>query len=99
MEIDDMWDDEEDLKQFAPRAAKGQAISPPYSNCKFRMCDLPGQCVSEGKCHHPTQPAPDCRTCEDYEPEGNAMGYQCLVNCVNGDQYQPAPKVVLWRTE
>jgi hypothetical protein len=25
----------------------------PFSNCKFRECDLPGQCRSEGKCHHP----------------------------------------------
>jgi hypothetical protein len=25
----------------------------PFSNCQFRECDLPGQCRSEGKCHHP----------------------------------------------
>ncbi len=25
----------------------------PYSNCRFRICDLPGQCKGEGKCHHP----------------------------------------------
>jgi hypothetical protein len=44
-------------------------------------------------------PEPDCRTCKNYEAEGNAMGYQCLMNCINGDKYEPAPKVVLWRTE
>lgn len=30
--------------------------NPPFSNCKFRSCDLPGQCRDEGKCHHPTSP-------------------------------------------
>lgn len=42
------------------------------------------------------KPAPDCRTCEF----SNIMydGEQCN-NCTNGDQYQPAPDVVLWRTE
>lgn len=25
----------------------------PFENCRFQECDLPGQCVSEGKCHHP----------------------------------------------
>ena len=49
-------------------------------------------------------PAPDCRTCEyKYEPE-NAKRTYCVqslsgVHCTNGDQYKPAPKVVLWRTE
>lgn len=27
--------------------------NPPYSNCSFNICDLPGQCVGEGSCHHP----------------------------------------------
>lgn len=27
---------------------------PPFENCRFQLCDLPGQCRSEGKCHHPT---------------------------------------------
>lgn len=26
---------------------------PPYDNCRFQYCDLPGQCRGEGKCHHP----------------------------------------------
>jgi hypothetical protein len=27
--------------------------APPFQNCKFKLCDLPGQCRGEGKCHHP----------------------------------------------
>ena len=27
----------------------------PFSECKYDICDLPGQCVAEGKCHHPLQ--------------------------------------------
>lgn len=25
----------------------------PFANCRFKLCDFPGQCLSEGKCHHP----------------------------------------------
>lgn len=25
----------------------------PFANCSYEFCDLPGQCRSEGKCHHP----------------------------------------------
>jgi hypothetical protein len=25
----------------------------PFDNCQFQSCDLPGQCASEGQCHHP----------------------------------------------
>ena len=42
------------------------------------------------------KPAPDCRTCE------NNCACKCHGRgneCTNGDQYQPAPDVVLWRTE
>lgn len=28
-------------------------MSAPFSNCRFRECDLPGQCRGEGRCHHP----------------------------------------------
>ena len=49
------------------------------------------------------KPAPDCRTCERRYPEvdGAYGGYtnKCDMKCTNGDQYQPAPAVVLWRTE
>ena len=33
-------------------------FTPPFGNCSFRMCDLPGQCRGEGKCHHPSDAAP-----------------------------------------
>jgi hypothetical protein len=33
--------------------AEQQRDNPPFSNCSFRLCDLPGQCRGEGKCHHP----------------------------------------------
>lgn len=39
--------------------------APPFANCKYQICDLPGQCVSEGKCHHPrddSAPAADTLT-------------------------------------
>ena len=42
-------------------------------------------------------PAPDCRTCR-FSHIG-ALSKCCDVICTNGDKYQPAPKVVLWRTE
>jgi hypothetical protein len=29
----------------------------PFTNCRFQICDLPGQCKGEGKCHHPAVPA------------------------------------------
>lgn len=29
----------------------------PYANCRYKICDLPGQCRGEGKCHHPAIPA------------------------------------------
>lgn len=25
---------------------------PPFDNCAFRICDLRGQCIAEGACHH-----------------------------------------------
>ena len=44
-------------------------------------------------------PAPDCRTCE--HRDGTFCGNRIHrgIRCTNGDQYQPAPSVVLWRTE
>lgn len=30
-----------------------QGGNPPFANCSFRICDLPGQCRGEGECHHP----------------------------------------------
>ena len=41
-------------------------------------------------------PAPDCRTCENYE--SGQCGFDWS-GCTTGDKYEPAPKMVLWRTE
>jgi hypothetical protein len=35
------------------RAQVAADRTPPFSNCRFKECDLPGQCAGEGKCHHP----------------------------------------------
>lgn len=29
--------------------------NPPYANCSFKMCDLPGVCTGHGRCHHPDE--------------------------------------------
>ena len=46
--------------------------NPPFSNCSFRICDLPGQCRAEGKCHHPKGEQP--RECGERQsfPERDA---------------------------
>jgi hypothetical protein len=43
----------------AAKPAEPDRFTPPYGNCQYRMCDLPGQCRSEGKCHHPKPAAHD----------------------------------------
>ena len=46
------------------------------------------------------QPAPDCRTCSSLdEDEVCARKRRGMGICINGNQYQPAPALVLWRTE
>ena len=48
---------------------------------------------------HP--PAPDCRTCWHLHTSDHGDSpYECTSksDCTNGDQYKPAPAVVLWRT-
>jgi hypothetical protein len=48
------------------------------------------------------QPAqPDCRTCEHLSDSKRycSKSEHWMKGCTNGDQYQPAPAVVLWRTE
>lgn len=42
-------------------------------------------------------PAPDCRTCGNVVACMEVIGE--ITHCTNGDKYQPAPSVVLWRTE
>ena len=45
------------------------------------------------------KPAPDCRTCTDYAHDDDHPQCKLWDGCTNGDKYQEAPKVVLWRTE
>lgn len=38
-----------------PDVVGAAVVEPPFANCSFRHCDLPGQCKSEGACHHPAR--------------------------------------------
>jgi hypothetical protein len=42
---------------------------------------------------------PDCRTCEHLIDSYSKSDCDSIEDCTNGDKYQPAPAVVLWRTE
>jgi hypothetical protein len=43
------------------------------------------------------QPAqPDCRTCQR---QSYCYNLPNLVKCINGNEYKPSERVVLWRTE
>ena len=55
--------------------------------------------LEDGDCTvGPKAAQPDCRNCE-WIAENDA-GHVCLQSvCTNGDKYEAAPKVVLWRTE
>ena len=54
--------------------ARGESITkptqpspePPFGNCRFSACDLPGQCKAEGRCHHPKDGPPS-------EPQGDGI--------------------------
>jgi len=47
--------------------------------------------------------APDCRTCDKLQDLGDNFACRTwgkeYATCTNRDQYQPAPKLVLWSTE
>jgi hypothetical protein len=71
-------------------AGNGQA---PYSNCRFRICDLPGQCKGEGKCHHPAvqqaqepvTPAQALSLAEEWEGQaGGQLAPQLTTNEIAG---------------
>jgi hypothetical protein len=56
---------------------------------RLQDCKVCGESASA----YVSPPAPDCRTClYNKHPEN------CADWCTLGDRYQPAPKVVLWRT-
>ena len=44
--------------------------TPPFANCSFNICDLRGQCMKEGRCHHPKDEPPS-------EPQGDGFGIDC----------------------
>lgn len=80
--------------------------TPPFDNCRFKFCDLPGQCKGEGKCHHPSIPShqnslPDCRLCTFRQTWGESYDPDCslLSGCIEGSGFSPAPKIVLWKTK
>jgi hypothetical protein len=54
-------------KPPAPAQAEQQDTNPPFANCSFRICDLPGQCRGEGKCHHPKA-----------EQQGDGAKHECI---------------------
>lgn len=41
------------LIELARRGMEAEASHQPFPNCSFVLCDLPGQCEAEGRCHHP----------------------------------------------
>ena len=71
--------------------AKDQAIAP--TSADYAMG------YAEGFNDACKPPAPNCRTCEHSFDSYEKPNCMSLEGCTNGDQYQPAPKVVLWRTE
>jgi hypothetical protein len=46
-DVHSIW---KDMVAFAP--TQGADVRP-FANCRYRICDLPGQCRDEGHCHHP----------------------------------------------
>jgi hypothetical protein len=49
------------------RGLSSQAQTP-YANCRFQICDLPGQCKGEGKCHHPAVQPAQAASAQHYPP-------------------------------
>lgn len=82
--------------------AKDQAIAPDWDEAalvakgwQLQDCKVCGESASA----YVSPPAPDCRTCTNYAHDEDHPQCKLWNGCTNGDQYQPAPKVVLWRTE
>ncbi len=67
----------------------------PASYSAWQMQHYAMQCVEDND--KPAQP--DCRTCSNYAHDDDHPQCKLWDACTNGDKYQPAPKVVLWRTE
>lgn len=74
------------VRQAAPMKSDDH-YKPPFDNCSFRLCDLPGQCRSEGKCHHPAtvaapQEQPNMRECRH-------CGFLCAPNPNESGEWKP----------
>ncbi len=59
----------------------------PFSNCSFELCDLIGQCKSEGKCHHPLKISAQAITSMQTE---QPIQYLLRIDC-EGDVYKHIP--------
>jgi hypothetical protein len=75
---------------------EGQCFQCEYYNAETGRMEYP---VAQ-----PAKPQPDCRTCRSFinDMAGIRCGkypFKTSLHCTNGDQYQEATKVVLWRTE
>ncbi len=77
----------------------GAALAQPEPTCKET-----GVCVQSGLYVSAKVAQPDCRTCANlyWNTIGEkkcAHNQHSTIECTNGDKYEAAPAVVLWRTE
>ena len=81
-----------------PASYKAQQAQPPAPDEAAReyMTGYSDGREWAGATNQTQPPAPDCRTCDRQE---FCTTHHVYDDCLNGDQYQPAPAVVLWRTE
>lgn len=75
---------------------KDQALKQRAAELIKAFKDAPTPHVSGGM---ESKPAPDCRTCKNYRHSFNfeACGSPIQI-CTNGDQYKPAPTIILWKS-
>ena len=66
------------LREDASPSRECADSNPPFSNCSFRICDLPGQCRAEGECHHPKDKQP--RECAASAPTLSAAEREAFSN-------------------
>lgn len=82
----------EQVGELGPASPEDQAVyqrmadnyseqrNAPFSNCKYTLCDLPGQCKSEGKCHHPNLE----QLCDDEGCPHHGTAHVCIDNSEQG---------------
>lgn len=60
----------------------------PFNNCEFKICDLRGQCIGEGKCHHPIKPTDEsARTIADQAATIAQLEHALVSEAVNKQDY------------